>query len=275
VDTTQPWDHSMTWLVRKNLQSPVPFPLKAIPLSWQPVTSIHATIDSGKTLPNPNAKDLPPTPEEINLIGNLLNEFGGTIPEGVLQYLVRWLGASKRTAAVIRCLYQNGYLSLPSSVYNSAVLERDYRAALNAVVNHLDPNDLEGAWKDANPSEVDPTTIKDPRYVSGAEHTKEVKGALSSINSLIISLDKKMDHLNRFISQASDPNAPNILDMITQKAFLRKLKDVFTKLQQFVQSKIQKGYSSPDTWPDQGQVPFIEDLLQVSPCKVPGAQYYK
>lgn len=275
MDTTQPWDHSMTWLVRKNLQSPVPFPLKAIPLSWQPVTSIHATIDSGKTLPNPNAKDLPPTPEEINLIGNLLNEFGGTIPEGVLQYLVRWLGASKRTAAVIRCLYQNGYLSLPSSVYNSAVLERDYRAALNAVVNHLDPNDLEGAWKDTNPSEVDPTTIKDPRYVSGAKHFDEVQDGLEAIKKVITSLNKKITDLSRRISHAQNPNAPNILDMITQKAHLQNLKDVFIKLLNFVQSKILKGSSSPDTWSDQGQVPFIEDLLQVSPCKFPGAQYYK
>ncbi len=244
-------------------------------LNRQPVTTIYDRVDSGKTLPNPNSKEIPLTSEEAILRDDLFNEFGGTIPEKVVQYLVRWLGASKLTAARIRCLYQRGYLHLPSSVYNSRSLQRDCKSALNAVVNHLDPNDLEGAWKEANPDEVDPKTIKNPRYVSGADHAGEVEGGLKAIEKVLTGLDKKIGDLNRRMSHTPDPNAPNVLDIIEQKAHLRKLKDVFIRLQSFVQSKIARGSPSPDTWPDQGQVPTIEDLLRVSACKVPDTQYYQ
>jgi hypothetical protein len=278
---TQPWDHSTTFSghVASWHQTPQDYcqalQIEPTPLNWQPLTTIYATIDSGKTLPNPNSKKIPLTPEEVALIEDLFNDFGGTISDRVLQYLVRWLGASELTAARIRCLYQNGYLSLPSSVYTSAALESNYESALNAIVNHLDPNDLEGAWKDANPGEVDPATIKDPRYVSGADHLKETKEALKSIRSFIISVDNKVKYLNDCISRAPDPNTSYVLEMINQKAHLHKLKDVFTRLSNFVQSKRMKGSPSPDTWLDRGKVPVIEDLLQVSPCTVPGPQYYK
>jgi hypothetical protein len=238
------------------------------------VTTIYEKIDSGKTLPNPNSKEIPLTAEEANLIGELSKEFGGTISRDVLRYLVRWLGASKFTAARIRCLYQKDYLWLPSSVYTSLVLESKYESALNAVVNHLNPNDLEGAWKDANPSEVDPKTIKDPGYVSGAKHAKEVDGGIKAIKKVLTSLDKRIGDLNRRMSHAPDPNTPSVLGMLEQKVHLQKLKNVFVRLQDFVQAKIAKGSPSPNTWPDQGQVPTIEDLLQVSACKVPDAQYY-
>lgn len=244
-------------------------------LNRQSVTTIYDRIDSGKTLPNPNSKKIPLTAEEANLIADLVNEFGGTISDKVVQYLVRWLGASKLTAAMIRCLYQKGYLCLPSSVYTSVALENKYESALNAVVNHFDPNDLEGAWKDANPSEVDPESVKDPRYVSGADHAGEVERGLKAIKKVLTGLDKKIVDLNGRISRAPDPNAPNVLDMIEQKVHLRKLASVFIRLQNFVQAKIAKGSPSPDTWPDQGRVPITKDLLQVSDCNVPDTQYYQ
>src|SRR5579859_3334567 len=159
---TQPWDHSTTFSshMASCHQTQQDYcqalQIEPTPLNWQCLSTIYATIDSGKTLPNPNSKKIPLTPEEANLIEDLFNDFGGTIPKKVVQYLVRWLGVSELTAARIRCLYQNGYLYLPSSVYNSLSLQRDCKSALNAVVNHLDPNDLEGAWKDANPDDVDP-----------------------------------------------------------------------------------------------------------------------
>jgi hypothetical protein len=77
------------------------------------------------------------------------------------------------------------------------------------------------------------------------------------------------------MSRALDSNTPNVLDMTEQKAHLQKLKDVFIRLRDFVQSKIAKGSPAPNTWPDQGQVPTIEDLLRVSACKVPDTQYYQ
>src|SRR5262249_18330605 len=132
------------------------------------------------------------TLEEAKLIDDLFNEFGGTIPDRVLQYLVRWLGASKLTEAMIRCLYQTGHLNLSSSVYTSIVLESKYESVLNVVVHNLNPNDLEGAWKDNNPGEVDPKSIKDPRYVSGANHNDEVNSALEALKRGITSLDNKL-----------------------------------------------------------------------------------
>jgi len=249
-------------------------------LNWNPAgttTTTHtALISAGPTLPNPNAKGSGETPAEAALIDELLNEFGGAIPRDVLKYLVKWLGASQLTAAMIRCLYQNGYLNLPSKTYGSDPLESNYESAWNAIASHFDPNDLEGAWKEVNPDQVDPTTINpDSNYVSNADHVREVRDGLKSIQKVLTSLEKKLTYLDRIISGSSDPNTPEILDLITQKTHIQKLKDAFTALQKYVQSKIQRNSPSPDTWPDKGRTPILEDLLQVSTCKVPGSQYYK
>jgi hypothetical protein len=229
VERTNPGDHPSTFYSHATSwhQTLQDHDQAQYALNRPPVTTIYDRIHSGKTLPNPNAKEIPLTAEEANLIADLVNEFGGTISKEVLRYLVRWLGASKLTAARIRCLYQKSYLSLPSSVYNSLSLQKACKLAFNAVVNHLDPNDLEGAWKEANPGEVDPKTIKNLRYVSGADHNTETEGASNSIYRFIGSLDNKLKDLNDRISHAPDPNTSYVLEMTNQKAHLQKLKDAF------------------------------------------------
>ncbi|HEU5381116.1 MAG TPA: hypothetical protein VFV38_37305 [Ktedonobacteraceae bacterium] len=230
----------------------------------------HTLITSAPTLPNPEL-----TPEGEALVNDLLNEFGGTIPKEMLQYLVKVLGASKLSAAMIRCLYQNGYLDLSSYSGNNPMLTDANNNAWVNINDHIDPNDLEGAWKDQNPDQVDPTTIKDPQYVSGADHYGEVSDALNSITRLISNLTNVIRGYNARITYAPDPNAPDILDLIQKRDHLQKLLDTWTKVRDFIRSKIAKGSPSPDTWPDKGKLPLVDELLQVSTCNVPGPQYYK
>ncbi len=238
----------------------------------QPATSYSYPIISSKpTLPNPKL-----TPEEAKLANDLFKEFGGAVPEKTLQYLVQMLGVSQLSAAMIRCLYQSGYLDLSSYMGGKGKPLTD--ANKNAWINindHFTPNDLEGAWKDANPGEVDPSTITDPNHVSGADHHGEVEASLNAIENLIRHLRNVITILNNKISHAPDPNGSGVLDMINKRERLQKLEDAYIKLRDFVKSKIVKGSPSPDTWPDQGKLPIVEDLLQTSSCKIPAAQYYK
>ncbi|GCE11721.1 hypothetical protein [Tengunoibacter tsumagoiensis] len=242
-----------------------------------PVSTTHTPlVSSGKTLPNPNDKGIPETPTETSLIDQLANEFGGNIPRDLLQYLVRWLGASALTAAMIRCLYQNGYLNTASLTANrSTRVNTSYKKAWEAIYKHFTPNDLEGAWKENNSDQVDTDQYNRTGHYSGSAHDQEVEEALNSLDKLDGQIQKQIDNLNNYITRAPNPNSPDILTKIAEVQSLTDVQNAFQDLKKFVKSKIAPGSPPPNTWPDQGQVPIIEDLLQISTCKVPGAQYYR
>ncbi|HEY7414177.1 MAG TPA: hypothetical protein VH593_03225 [Ktedonobacteraceae bacterium] len=237
-----------------------------------PGTTAHALVPSGPTLPS---GDL--TPGQNALVDQLFREFGGSIPKEVLQNLLRMLGTGvslKTAAAMIRCLEANGYLNVSDA--GSKPLDSNFNSAWEAIWQHINPNDLEGAWKDSNPTQVDPSTISDPsKGVSGGNHLGEVNDALQSVDNLISSLNKQLGHLNTIISRAPDPTAPNIQTLISRRTRMQNLLDSFTKLKNWIKSKIAPGSPPPNTWSDQGRLPLMEYLLEVSSCKVPGSQYYK
>lgn len=242
-----------------------------ISINQQPSITLpasHPLISAKPTLPVPK-----PTAEDIKMAKDLFNEFGEQIPEDVLTYLVTLLGASPLTAAMIRCLYQSGYLNLSRRGWES--LDYANGKVWANVVEHLKSTDLEGAWKEYNPDQVDPATITNSKYVSGGQHDEEVKAALDAINKLVDRLSKRIDGLNEAIKHAPDINDPRIIDLIDQRSHLQKLYDVYNDLKNFIQSSIAKGSSSPDTWPDKGQLPLLEDLLKSSTCNVPSPQYFK
>ena len=231
----------------------------------------HALVTSRPILPNPEL-----TPEGQAAVDDLFNEFGGTIPKQLLEYLVKWLGTSALAKATIRCLFQNGYLDLSGYTGTDPRLNDANNNAWTNVNDHLDPNDLEGAWKDNNPSQVDPSTIPPgSTSVSGANHLKEVNGALDAIKRLISNLTNVINVDNAKIAHAPDPGSPDILNLTSQRDHLQTILDIWKKTRDFILSKIGKGTPPPTGWPDNGKLPLIDDLLAASPCKVPDAKYYK
>ncbi|MGH2506132.1 MAG: hypothetical protein ACRDHZ_01720 [Ktedonobacteraceae bacterium] len=261
----------IAWLLGSILIYVITHPIS---ITWNPPTSITAPpqplISSDATLPNPQL-----TPEGKIMVNDLFNEFGGQLSKKLLEYLIKTLGASKLSAAMIRCLYQSGYLDLSNySGSNPMLTDANANAWVN-IDDHVTPQDLEGAWKDNNPGQVDPTTIKDPRYVSGADHKGEVNDALNAIDRLITNLTNIIKGDNAKITYAPNPGAPTILDLIQKRDHLQSLLDIWKKVRDFIRSRIAPGSPPPNTWPDQGKLPLIEDLLQASTCSVPGSQYYK
>ncbi len=231
----------------------------------------HALVTSRPILPNPEL-----TPEGQKVVDDLFGEFGGTIPKELLGYLVKWLGTSALAKATIRCLFQNGYLDLSGYTGTDPRLNDANNNAWTNVNDHLDPNDLEGAWKENNPSQVDPSTIPPgSSNVSGGDHLKEVTDALNSIKRLISNLTNVINVDNAKIAHAPDPGAPDILNLISQRDHLQTILDIWKKTRDFILSKIGKGTPPPTGWSDQGKLPLIDDLLNASPCKVPDAKYYK
>ncbi len=238
-----------------------------ITLNWNPpaLGNTHALVPATAILHNPK-----PTPADQKMADDLFNEFGGKIPRDVLEYLVMTLGASVLTAAMIRCLYHSGYLEL--SQYRWRPLEKNNVDAWKNIIEHLKPQDLEGAWKEMNPSQVDPTTITSTGSVSNGQHDKEVEDGLNAIKKLIKGISGKISDLDNRIPRATD--ATKLQEMLDLKKGLQKLSNIYTKLQNFIQSKIAPGSPSPDQWSDRGKLPLVEDLLQASTCKVPDAKFF-
>jgi hypothetical protein len=240
-----------------------------ININWQPSITLpasHPLISAGKTLPVPE-----PKPKDIKMANDLFKEFGEKIPEKVLLYLVTLLGASPLTAAMIRCLYKSGYLNISGDGLQAAD-DANGKVWAN-VVDHLKSTDLEGAWKEYNSDQVDPATITNSKYVSGGKHDEEVEAALNAIDKLLKRLSAKIAGLDKTISFSRDPM--RVADAVKQRSYLQKLYDAYNDLKNFIRSSIAKGSPSPDTWPDKGQLPLLEDLLKSSTCNVPGPQYFK
>lgn len=208
------------------------------------------------------------TPEQQQAADDLFGEFGGQIPQAYLEYLLKIIGTgvSIETAkAMIRCLFKAGYLALNDT---SAVLNANYQDAWNSIIGHLTPNDLEGAWKDNNPGEVD-TTGAPPGTTSGADHLGEVNDALQSIQNLIKSLRNKLGYLD--IQLGKDPGNT---DLANSRAWYQSMKDLYQNLYDWVKGKIAKGAPPPNTWTDAGKIPFGSDLLATSTCATPAPADY-
>jgi hypothetical protein len=229
---------------------------------------LHQTMTMSITW-RPTLAPLPRlTPEQQAAANELFKEFGGKIPQAYLEYLLKIIGTgvSLETAkAMIRCLFKAGYLALNDT---SLVLNANYQDAWNSIIQHLDPNDLEGAWKDNNPSQVD-TTGAPPGTTSGGDHAGEVNAALRSLKNLINSLGKKINYLD--IQLGKDPGNT---DLANSKAWYQSLKNLFQNLYDWANGKIGKGTPPPTTWPDGGKIPFGTDLLTQSTCATPAPDDY-
>jgi hypothetical protein len=246
-----------------------------ISVNWQPSITLpasHPLISARPTFTDPKLDA-----DGIKLKNDLSSEFGGAVSEATLEYLIKVFGTSPKAAAMIRCLYQNGYLGLSKLYPKNTSLIADYDSSWSAINDHLKPNDLGGAWKENNPDQVDPATIDDPNQISGGAHDKEVESALKSLDNVIERLESAIQFCNTKLKYAPSNRLTDteIADLINKRDRLQKLKDAFEKLRDFVQNTTKKGSPSPDTWPDKGKLPLVDDLLQASTCNVTYPKYIK
>ncbi|MGH2517499.1 MAG: hypothetical protein ACRDHP_17755, partial [Ktedonobacterales bacterium] len=158
-----------------------------------------------------------------NLARYFKEKFGIDIPAEWLDYLIGMIAATGVSIDLIRgqilCLFQKGLLS------------STYSKVWNAVTHSLEPDDLQGAWKDLNGIPV-------------------VKGGRSFIH-----FDKVEQGLTPLKAIANDPNAPPALRQACQNMI------------DYVNSVLDRSFPKKDSqWHDQARGPFWQDLLQVSGC---------
>ncbi|MDQ2902730.1 MAG: hypothetical protein M3Y81_04150 [Chloroflexota bacterium] len=171
-------------------------------------------------------------PEQAKLLKDLqkwLNDHGITVPEAWLKYLIGLIGTTGASIAVTRamilCLSQKGYF------------DAAYAGVWNKIVTQLEPDDLQGAWKDGCGMKV-------------------TKGGRDWIHWDKVS--NAYDGLQKFLK--SNPNAPEPLQAAIQATL------------SYVNEVIDRSCNrNKNQWKDQARGPFWQVLLEQSGCANAGA----
>jgi hypothetical protein len=198
--------------------------------------------------PLPKAPTL--TPEQERLAQDLANKLAASLGLKAAQLVkvLRWLiallaGAGYTNAqieAIIRCMSSKGYLG--SGLPKATAVDQSLRQAWNAVINHLTPSDLDGAWTENNGG-----TTK-------GDHRGEVDAALQALNDLLTKINNRLAY-------------PKITP--AERSFYEGIKQIVQKTIDYVNGRISKGAPGPpDSWPDGGVVPFMQDMINQSGCKI-------
>jgi hypothetical protein len=201
------------------------------------------------------------TDAQKQLAENLAKEFGGNVPQAWIEYLLGVIGAgvsATDAAAMIRCLYKGGYLTMNDPRIGSRI----YKGAWSSAIDHLDPNDLEGAWKD---SQVPPIN-------SHGNHLQEVKDAIQSLTDLLKKLSNKIGYLDSQIASSTDPTVIGKLTAI--RNIYETLRNAFQKTLDMAENAKTRS-DEPPTWPDQGVIPLGSELLAGSTCATPKPSDYQ
>lgn len=171
-------------------------------------------------------------PDERKLLQNLkkwLSDHGLDVPEDWLKYLIGLIGATGASIAAIRamilCLAQKGYFSAA------------YASVWNTITDQLEPDDLQGAWKDGCGMKV-------------------VKGGRSWIHWGKV--ENAYNGLQNFLK--NNPGAPAPLKAAIQATL------------NYVNEVIDRDCNRKSSqWKDQARGPFWQVLLQESGCANAGA----
>src|SRR5579883_295612 len=147
------------------------------------------------------------TPGQKADANELEREFGNTIDVSLIEYILGIIGKNvprKIAQAMVRCLYLNGFLD--------AYITTDSGRSISTwgPFGHLQPSDLEGAWKD----------LRDVN--SHADHLQEVDNALNGLKN-------RITYLNRMISEATmQGNADKVrIYTILRDAFQKTINTVY------------------------------------------------